>query len=239
MRDRGAPFDRYSTRATGGEGEGEGKFGEKTHNRGAAEHKFEVGFGFGGRESLMSAGLVQQPDEVSRTVYIGNIPPSITLEQFLGLFATCGPISFYRLSERKGDITPSHSSSSSTSTPIDSLSSSLPDSFLSDSSPSTTTTSSTVSTTSSTSYTKFAFIEFTEREGYDNAMALNGYCFFGKPLRVNDSHNPVRKPLYTDPTALPASTLRDFLLAVAKINTKIGVRDPDLLDRISHLDPNH
>jgi RNA recognition motif-containing protein len=86
-----------------------------------------------------------------------------------------------------------------------------------------------------TTMPRFAFIEFTEDAGFHNALALNGYVFAERPLRVSTSLKPLRKPLLVAPDTVPAETLQRFFLNVAKVNTRHGVSDPELIARLAAL----
>jgi len=93
----------------------------------------------------------EQSDEVSRTVYVGNVNSEASPEAVQALFEVCGKITYCRLA---GDAT--HPS-------------------------------------------RFAFIEFETQEGAQKAMNLNGRNFMERPLKVNQSKNPIVKT----PSATP------------------------------------
>lgn len=139
----------------------------------------------------MSASLMQAPDDVARTAYVGNLVPQVTAEQVLGLFAACGPITYYKFNQpREG----------------------APEGSM---------------------LNRFGFIEFTEPQGFINALALDGYMFYGRPLKVSESEKASVRPLLVDPAAVPMQTLNDMFMAVAKVNARLGVTDADLLEKIN------
>ena|SRR3989338_2533116 len=151
-----------------------------------------------GPPPFINTPQLQTPDDVARTVYAGNLVPSVTVDQFLGLFAICGPISYYRLNVDRAAPPPPAGAS-----------------------------------TSAGGVSRYGFVEFTEVEGYKNALALNGYLFYGRALKVSAANNPIMRPLLAHPSEVPPRVISDMLLAAAKINTKLGITDSELLDKIS------
>ena len=146
---------------------------------------------------LLSYSLMQSPEEVARTVYVGNLLPLVTSEQILGLFSACGPISFFRFSADR----PLPPSGPAGYVPV---------------------------------VSRYCFIEFLLPEGFANAIALNGYLFFGRPLKVCESNKALVRSLVVDPNTVPNQMMNDFFLSVVKINTKLGVADPEIFEKLSH-----
>jgi len=126
----------------------------------------------------------QQSDEVSRTVYVGNVNSEVTPELLQSTFEVCGKITYSRLA---GDGT--HPS-------------------------------------------RFAFIEFATKEAAQSALKMNGQLLIDRPLKVNNSKNPIVKTPTTTPREEEAIQRR-LRRAAERIEQRVKDRERSRRDRSS------